>query len=245
MENKYVVYKITNTFNGKMYIGMSNNLKTRWSGKGRQYKPSKGSTTARPFYNAIQKYGWDSFKKEILFEGLSKEEAWELEILKIEEFQTTDKDKGYNIAPGGNGGKVYQVHPKGMLGKHHTNENNIRQSEFMRNNNPMKEVVWGETHEHPKGMLGKKHTEEKKNQVSETLKKKGHAKKKVIVLFPDNETKYFNSINDCASYFNVSPTSSFLRGLLKSGRPYIASPQIKGDRLKKFKALEGIVIKYS
>lgn len=65
MSNEYCVYKITNKLNGKIYIGMSKNLKNRWSANGIHYKQSKR------FYNAIQKYGWNNFEKIVLVEGLS------------------------------------------------------------------------------------------------------------------------------------------------------------------------------
>ena len=44
----------------------------------------------------------------------------ELEKYYIELYQSNDKSKGYNIARGGNGGKVYVTHPRNMLGKSQT-----------------------------------------------------------------------------------------------------------------------------
>ena len=72
----YVVYKHTNKFNGKVYIGItSRSVKRRWGNNGKQYLYDNSR-----FANAIQKYGWDNFEHEILFEGLSKKEACQKEI---------------------------------------------------------------------------------------------------------------------------------------------------------------------
>ena len=53
------------------------------------------------FYRAIQKYGWDAFKHEIVAEGLTREEACALEESLIAEYHTQDYNFGYNITSGG------------------------------------------------------------------------------------------------------------------------------------------------
>ena len=127
MSNEYCVYKITNKLNGKIYIGMSKNLKNRWSANGIHYKQSKR------FYNAIQKYGWNNFEKIVLVEGLSFEEACDLEVKNISKYNSRDKKIGYNIAEGGNGGAIYLTHPKGMLGKNQTEYQKTSHKEWASN----------------------------------------------------------------------------------------------------------------
>ena len=75
MDKKFMVYK--HTFpNGKVYIGITSKKKPnqRWE-SGTGY--SKNQIV---MYNAIQKYGWDNIKHEILFENLSKDDACKKEI---------------------------------------------------------------------------------------------------------------------------------------------------------------------
>lgn len=92
-EKRYYIYKHT-TPNGKVYIGQTcKKPEQRWA-NGYGYKHQM-------FYNAIQKYGWDNISHEILFEGLTKEEADQKEIELITFYDSTNPDNGYNIAFGG------------------------------------------------------------------------------------------------------------------------------------------------
>lgn len=83
----------------KYYVGMTSNFKKRWEFCGCNYK-------GQVFYNAIQKYGWDNLKHEILYSDLSKEEASDLEIKTISELKSNERKYGYNIASGGVSGGV-------------------------------------------------------------------------------------------------------------------------------------------
>ena len=77
--------------NGKMYIGQTKtSLKERAGIKGKKYK---GCTI---FYNAIKKYGWDSFQVKILKE-VPLEYLGETEVQMILYYDTCNHDKGYNI----------------------------------------------------------------------------------------------------------------------------------------------------
>ena len=96
-ENIWCVYIHTNKINNKKYIGISSNVKKRWSGNGSAYYE-------QVFGAAIQKYGWDNFEHEILFHNLSKEEACKYEQELIEQYQTFNHEYGYNCSKGGESG---------------------------------------------------------------------------------------------------------------------------------------------
>ena len=88
------VYQVTNLVNNKIYIGITNNYQKRWSNH--RCCNCKSSLLAK----AIQKYGVDNFKFEILYSNLSIEEASEKEIELIANLNTLAPN-GYNLAKGG------------------------------------------------------------------------------------------------------------------------------------------------
>ena len=94
-ERKWCVYKHTNKLNGKCYIGItSQDVRVRWNrGWGYQYCPH--------FWRAIQKYGWDAFAHEVLYDALTKEEAEAWEVNLIAEYHSADPTFGYNVSLGG------------------------------------------------------------------------------------------------------------------------------------------------
>lgn len=73
-DKKFIVYKHTNKFNNKTYIGITckENPEDRWL-KG------KGYSAQLLFNRAIKKYGWDGFEHEVLYRGLSNSDALEIE----------------------------------------------------------------------------------------------------------------------------------------------------------------------
>lgn len=88
------IYQITNLKNQKVYIGQTNNISKRWSNH--KCCNSPNMVIAR----AIKKYGVENFKFEILYQGLSAEEADEKEIELIKEKQSLVPN-GYNVVKGG------------------------------------------------------------------------------------------------------------------------------------------------
>lgn len=90
--NHYIVYKHTAP-NGKVYIGITGfDPEYRWLNNGRGYK------TQTTFFNAIIKYGWINFRHEVLFDGLTKEEALDKEEELIQQYKSYDRRYGYNVS---------------------------------------------------------------------------------------------------------------------------------------------------
>lgn len=89
----YLVYKHTSP-SGKAYIGITNNYGRRcWA-----HQHNKARCPA--FYAAIQKYGWDNFLHEILYDNLSKQQACWREQQSINEHGSL-APYGYNLTSGG------------------------------------------------------------------------------------------------------------------------------------------------
>lgn len=90
----YIVYKHTAP-NGKCYIGITKRTMEQRAGNGHGYVGNHA------FYNAIKKYGWDSFSHEILESGLTESEAGEREVYYIKKYHSLSTQNGYNIETGG------------------------------------------------------------------------------------------------------------------------------------------------
>ena len=103
---KFCVYCHINKINGKRYIGQTCDLKERWRCKGKNYFASV------KFFNAIKKYGWDSFEHIVLYENLTLEEANRIEEKLIEKYDTIKN--GYNIKSGGENSVMSEESKKKM-----------------------------------------------------------------------------------------------------------------------------------
>ena len=92
IEDSYSVYM--HTFpNDKTYVGITKqDLKARWGSHGQGYK-------GQAVYDAINEFGWDNIKHEVLMDGVSKEEAKRKECELIDKYKNLDLS--YNISNGG------------------------------------------------------------------------------------------------------------------------------------------------
>ena len=96
MKRTFIIYKITNLINGKIYIGQTvQEFKCRIN----QHKSCKTSLIGQ----AIQKYGWDNFNPEVVEKCRSIEELNEREKYWITELNTITPN-GYNLETGGYNG---------------------------------------------------------------------------------------------------------------------------------------------
>ena len=142
INSTYTVYKHTSP-NNKVYIGI-----TKRSPERRWYN-GFGYRTQKFFFRAIQKYGWENFKHEILFTNLTKEEAEQKEIELIAMYKSNDRQFGYNIENGGNCGEKHSEETKRKIslsnkgrstwakGQHFTEEhkNRLRESNLHKQKN--------------------------------------------------------------------------------------------------------------
>lgn len=102
-EIKYYLYKITNRVNGKMYIGITRNLRLRkW-----QHFNHRHPDTMSVIKHAIDKYGKSNFEFEVICIGTC-EYIKNLEVAAISLYNTLTPT-GYNVSRGGEGGNVREV----------------------------------------------------------------------------------------------------------------------------------------
>ena len=142
--------------NNKKYIGITKlKPKNRWK-NGKSYK------TQQLFFRAIQKYGWDNIKHEILFSNLTKEEAEQKEIELIALYKSNQREYGYNVANGGN--------CVGSVSEETKKKISVNTRKAM-NNPEIKRKLSIAQHNRPSPLKGRKLTEEHKKKISINNKK--------------------------------------------------------------------------
>lgn len=90
------IYKITNTLNGKCYVGQSVDIETRWHTH--KSKWAKRIEPNKALYRAFEKYGIENFSFEVL-QKCRKENLDEREEYWIKKFNAFGN--GYNMNKGG------------------------------------------------------------------------------------------------------------------------------------------------
>lgn len=138
-DNVYYVYLHLNKTNGKRYYGITSEKKPedRWR---------KGYSHNKHLEGALNQYGWDGFEHIIIASQLTRQEAENLEVELIAQYQTNNSDFGYNLTSGGGVGvfrhseeskRLMSEHTKGalnpMYGKHHTEETKAKIVQGLRN----------------------------------------------------------------------------------------------------------------
>ena len=215
----FKIYKYTNNVNGKVYIGQTKcTLKERAQSGGRNYRE------CRKFYNAIQKYGWNSFSGEILVDGLTADEANRLERFYIMQYRSTEDEFGYNISLGGDQHEMsdesrlliskkakqrYQDPSKNpMYGRTHSDEVREHMSEIKRGaSNPMFGKHWTEKQRLMCCTKGKRLnlSAERLSKMSEWAKELGHNNAKKIRCI--EEDIIFPSLAEAAQHYRVNPAT--------------------------------------
>ena len=87
----YIIYKTTNTVNGKYYIGVHNGTKDNYLGSG------------KALLNAIKEHGRENFVRETLEVFDTESEAYLREAQLVDETVVADRNS-YNVSKGGKGG---------------------------------------------------------------------------------------------------------------------------------------------
>ena len=172
MQKHYLIYKITNLINNKIYIGqhVTTNINDDYMGSGDHIK------------NAIKKYGIENFKKEIIAECYSFDEMNDLEGELVNQ-DFVNNPNTYNHAIGGTYGwkncLKYKSEEEIQNIRKHAGDaiiNLMKNPEYRKQHvekisNGLKEAGFD-----PRTFLGKTHSEETKRKMSETHKRNNHQK---------------------------------------------------------------------
>ena len=101
--NIYTIYRATNCVNGKVYIGFDSS----WPSRKLNHKAASKTQSCK-FYNAIRKYGWDSFVWEVIYQSLDYNHT----LNTMEDYFIKEHDSifcGYNSKNGGSLAGAYWI----------------------------------------------------------------------------------------------------------------------------------------
>jgi group I intron endonuclease len=196
----YIVYKITNQINGKIYIGShkTKNLNDNYMGSGKYLK------------RAQEKYGMENFIKEILFVF----DTPELMYTKESELVTEDfiaEENTYNMKVGGYGGFDYLNDPTKYNNKSHSVEQCTMMSMKVKEYYP-NGTMYGRKHSDEsiqkmrqsklgnQTFLGRKHSDETKDKMRNSALGKQDAEKNsqfgTIWITNGSENRKINKIDE-------------------------------------------------
>jgi hypothetical protein len=221
-----IIYKTTNLINGKIYIGQDSKNNSNYLGSGKLIKL------------AIEKYGKENFKKEILEHCETKEVLNDREKYWVNKFDATKNNVGYNLTNGGQSGwmigmkhseetkKNYSLNRKGILigerngmyGKKHSDESKQKMGRqrfgdengmYGKHHTDESKIKMSEKLSGDKNpFYGKKHSDESKQKISEIAKKRNGSPTSKKVIVGD---QIFSSATEAALFFNISISTATYR----------------------------------
>ena len=219
------VYKITNKQNGKIYIGItSQGVAARWS---KHCSDARRDSTFL-LSKAIRKYGQENFQVELietLDSGCDYDYLKEREIYWIKEYDSYNKDKGYNLTLGGQGtvGRFASDETKNKirqkaLGRVRSIDSRNKQSISIKENN-----IFDHNEMSKRAVLGNiKRWSDPSNKIKQSV---NNPRNKVIVQCSLNNKhiKEFYSVCEAARSINKQHgnIASCARGKLKSAYGFI------------------------
>jgi group I intron endonuclease len=148
------IYKITNSINGKFYIGSSVDIRWRWYTH--KYELSKGTHSNKYLQNAWNKYGEESFEFSII-SFVKKNLLIDKEQQILNETKCYQREVGYNIS---------RIANSPFLGRRHTEESKRKISKS-KLGKPRSEETKRKLSEAQKG---KTIPQETRDKISKTLK---------------------------------------------------------------------------
>jgi len=159
------IYKIINQLDNKVYIGQTVNPARRW----RDHQCLTKDKQEQYIHRAMNKYGIENFLFEIIAVCKTTNDANIVEMEIIKQYNSRDKNYGYNVAPGGespwNRGLPPEQQP--MFGKHHSEESKLKSS--ISNTGKIRthyKVRSKQIKDKKYGMTGRKHSNETKEKMS-------------------------------------------------------------------------------
>ena len=197
----YTVYQHKNKINGKIYIGITiQEPEKRWR-KGEGYKSSPH------VYSAIQKDGCDNFEHNILFTELTKEEACLKEQELIKQFDSMNREHGYNSTSGGDvfsmNKETKQKISQAMMGNKNGLEHPCSEEKKKKISEAQKGREFTTEHKQKLSEAAKNRHVPCSEDKKQILKEKSHKKP----VYCEELDKVFESVQECGRQLGIPATN--------------------------------------
>jgi group I intron endonuclease len=213
----YSIYKITNSTNGKIYIG--------WTSRDPEIRFREHQKTRKPKYQsrsaiscALEKYGAQNFVFEVLYQTQDQSHSKNIEAHFIAENRSMASECGYNLDLGGTGHKrspeTIEKHRQAIKGKKQSAGHIAKRAAAVTGE---RNGCYGRIGEnHP--LYGKSTTDYQKQRTSETNAKS------YIITHPDGTVELITNLRRFALDHNVDPgnLSRVACGRIKHAKGYKA-----------------------
>lgn len=237
----YYIYKVTNLINNKVYIGQTNNFEKR-----KREHLTDTRTSHQPFKRALNKYGEENFKWEIIDEVSTKQQADEKEKYYINSLNSKIPN-GYNMANGGKGQtnwnlrKIVMLDLEGNLLKKYDTITEC-EIETKLDHSRISACCKGKSKRYKNYMF--MYLEDYEEKGSTKYIKPESARKKAIVQYDlrGNKIREYESVTQASKINNVcrDNISSCLIGKYKSSGGYIW--KYKGEKPPRKYAIRGVMV---
>lgn len=143
------IYKVTDTINGKIYIGQTSNFQARmrhYRSDSKHFKERGRRRLGRPIDIAINEHGLENFKFEIIEDNIPPEDIDMAEIGWIRYYKSANPEIGYNRDLGGFG-KPSREKLEAIFGvkenfaREHTEEEKLRRSKAIVIYDPVEDML--------------------------------------------------------------------------------------------------------
>jgi group I intron endonuclease len=183
----YAIYIITNSLNGKQYVGITNNLKKRWAAH-------KRAATNAYLHRAIKQYGIDKFVFTHYASAFNKEAACDIERMLVVE-HNTKAPVGYNMTNGGDG--IIALVPESRAKIAEANKNRTPEQRAKMSQKLTGTKLSEETKEKQRlKKIGSKRSEKTKAKMSKSLlgNKRGLGRKDSVETIAKRTATYFATL---------------------------------------------------
>ncbi|MBC8295804.1 MAG: GIY-YIG nuclease family protein [Pelagibacterales bacterium] len=171
----YCVYVISNEINNKLYVGRTCNYRKRWldhkstSRLIKDGKKSRGDKGVQLIHLAVAKHGVENFNFKIIENNILRSNINERECFWIDQFDSMNKDFGYNIIRGDIvPGYSHSIETKNKISESQKGKIITREQRRKISESRLKAISESKDSTNYKPWLGKKRSQETKEKISKT-----------------------------------------------------------------------------